>query len=66
MAPQSLNPSKNGFTMLLPGDEAYKSDDKESEGKKGARHRLIIVTTEKGRPKTITAVIRNADSESKL
>jgi len=51
MAPQVLNVSKTGFTMVLPGDEAYKPEvlDK-AESIPGSRHRLII-QSEEGKPR---------------
>ena len=54
MAPQALNASRNGFTMLLYGDEEYKSEDKPDEKRKpGGRHR-VIVESKAGRPRRMT------------
>lgn len=65
MAPQALDVSKKGFTMVLYGDEEYKQDDNEPKAQKGGRHRVIIVS-EAGRPRKITLEIKNADINSKL
>src|SRR5271154_1473417 len=54
MAPQALNASKAGFTMVLYGDEKYVSDEEgEEASQSGGRHRVIIVS-EGGRPGRMT------------
>jgi len=64
MAPQALNLSKNGFIMVLYGDEEYKPEESELKPKIGGRHRLTIVS-ENGRPRKIT-LERNIDTKSRL
>ena|SRR5271155_5214044 len=55
IAPQALNVSKEGFTMVLYGDEKYVSDKEEEEeaSQSGGRHRVIIIS-EGGRPRRMT------------
>lgn len=54
MAPQVLNGSKAGFTVVLYGDEKYVWDEKgEQASQSGARHRVII-ESEGGRPRRMT------------
>ena len=50
IAPQSLNSSTKGFTMVLQGDEKYTPDDGLTISQPGARHRVIIIS-ENGRPR---------------
>ena len=64
MAPQALNPSRKGFTMILYGDEEYKSEESESKPKIGGRHRVIIVS-ENGRPRKMTLEM-SIDIKSRL
>ena len=65
MAPQAVNASKWGFTMVLYGDEEYKPEDNEPRAQKGGRHRVIVVS-EAGRPRKMTLEIKNAEINSKL
>jgi hypothetical protein len=65
MAPQALNSSKNGPTMVLYGDEEYKPDDNEAKAPKGGRNRVTIIY-EAGRPRKMTREIINAGINSKL
>ena len=54
MAPQTMNPSKKGFTMLLPGDEKYvRGEDGGELSQPGGRHRVKIIS-EDGRPRRMT------------
>lgn len=65
MAPQALNPSRKGFTMVLHGDEEYKYEENELKSKIGGRHRVIVVS-EGGRPRKMTLEINNTNINSKL
>jgi 8-oxo-dGTP pyrophosphatase MutT (NUDIX family) len=64
MAPQALNSSRKGFTMVLYGDEEYKPEESELKPRIGGRHRLTIVS-ESGRPRKIT-LERNIDTKFRL
>ena len=65
MAPQTLNASKQGFTIVLYGDEEYEPENNEPKEQKGGRHRVII-ESEAGRPRKMTLDIKNAEINSKL
>jgi len=66
MAPQALNVSKTGFTMVLPGDEAYRPEEShKAESTPGSRHRLII-QSEEGKPRKYYLERRLAKGGAKL
>jgi hypothetical protein len=65
MSPQPLKYSKDGLTIALWGDEAYKPDPDEPKSRKGGRHR-VIVESEDGKPRRIRREIKNHDLLSKL
>ena len=67
MAPQGINQSKSGFTMVFHGDEAYKPTDDEPKSQVGGRHR-IKVELESGRPRRIELEVKlnNSEIPSKL
>jgi len=64
MAPQVKNPSKTGFTAILPGDEEYNPEDESAKAKPGSRHRIIL-TSEGGRPRNMR-LEKTIDITSKL
>jgi hypothetical protein len=55
MAPQVINASKKGFTMVLYGDEKYLPSEGGGEEKSqtGGRHRVLIVS-DNGRPRRMS------------
>jgi hypothetical protein len=61
---QTANPSKSGFTMILPGDELYEPEDGGEPPIPGARHR-VIVHSACGRPKEMQ-LERDTDTKSML
>ena len=64
MRPQGINVTKEGFTIVLHGDEAYKATEDEPRSQVGGRHRMVVETKLDWRPRVIAIeVMRETNSK---